>query len=83
VVGAISALRPTDPITSTYREHGQAIARGTEPERVMAELFGKKDGVSGGRGGSMHLFDWERRFLGGYGNRGRLAAAVGRRGAGL
>ena len=52
---------------STYREHGQALARGTEPERVMAELFGKVDGVSGGRGGSMHLFDWERRFLGGYG----------------
>jgi len=67
IVGATQALRETDYLMSTYREHGQAIARGTEPERVMAELFGKKDGVSGGRGGSMHLFDWERRFLGGYG----------------
>jgi len=52
---------------STYREHGQAIARGTPPNAVMAELFGKQDGCSGGRGGSMHLFDYERRFLGGYG----------------
>ncbi len=67
IVGATQALRETDYLMSTYREHGQALARGTEPERVMAELFGKKDGVSGGRGGSMHLFDWERRFLGGYG----------------
>src|SRR4051812_38405065 len=67
IVGATQALKETDYLMSTYREHGQALARGTEPERVMAELFGKKDGVSGGRGGSMHLFDWERRFLGGYG----------------
>jgi pyruvate dehydrogenase E1 component alpha subunit len=67
VVGATQALRETDYLMSTYREHGQALARGTEPERVMAELFGKVTGVSGGRGGSMHLFDWERRFLGGYG----------------
>jgi pyruvate dehydrogenase E1 component alpha subunit len=52
---------------STYREHGQALARGTDPKVVMAELFGKKDGCSGGRGGSMHLFDLERRFMGGYG----------------
>jgi pyruvate dehydrogenase E1 component alpha subunit len=67
IVGATQALRESDYLMSTYREHGQALARGTEPERVMAELFGKVDGVSGGRGGSMHLFDWERRFLGGYG----------------
>jgi pyruvate dehydrogenase E1 component alpha subunit len=67
IVGATQALRDTDYLMSTYREHGQALARGTEPERVMAELFGKVDGVSGGRGGSMHLFDLERRFLGGYG----------------
>src|ERR687893_1543446 len=67
IVGATQALRDSDYLMSTYREHGQALARGTEPERVMAELFGKVDGVSGGRGGSMHLFDWERRFLGGYG----------------
>jgi pyruvate dehydrogenase E1 component alpha subunit len=67
IVGATNALEKTDYLMSTYREHGQAIARGTPPEAVMAELFGKKDGCSGGRGGSMHLFDYERRFLGGYG----------------
>jgi pyruvate dehydrogenase E1 component alpha subunit len=67
IVGATQALRDDDYLLSTYREHGQAIARGTSPNAVMAELFGRVDGVSGGRGGSMHLFDWERRFLGGYG----------------
>jgi len=66
-VGATQALRDGDYLMSTYREHGQAIARGMPPEAVMAELFGKVDGCSGGRGGSMHLFDFERRFLGGYG----------------
>ena len=67
IVGATNALEKSDYLMSTYREHGQAIARGTPPEAVMAELFGKRDGCSGGRGGSMHLFDYERRFLGGYG----------------
>ena len=67
VVGATQALRESDYLMSTYREHGQALARGTDPEAVMAELFGRVDGCSKGRGGSMHLFDWERRFLGGYG----------------
>src|SRR3954464_8239458 len=67
IVGAINALRDSDYLMSTYREHGQALARGTDPNAVMAELFGRVDGCSGGRGGSMHLFDWERRFLGGYG----------------
>src|SRR4051794_2735867 len=67
IVGAVDALRDTDYLISTYREHGQALARGTDPKFVMAELFGKKDGCSGGRGGSMHLFDAERRFMGGYG----------------
>ena len=67
VVGTTSALRPEDYLLSTYREHGQALARGTDPKAVMAELFGRETGVSRGRGGSMHLFDWERRFLGGYG----------------
>jgi pyruvate dehydrogenase E1 component alpha subunit len=67
VVGATQALRDTDYLMSTYREHGQALARGTDPNAVMAELFGRVDGCSKGRGGSMHLFDWERRFLGGYG----------------
>jgi pyruvate dehydrogenase E1 component alpha subunit len=67
IVGSVDALRDTDYLVSTYREHGQALARGTDPKFVMAELFGKKDGCSGGRGGSMHLFDLERRFMGGYG----------------
>ncbi|MFL5838844.1 MAG: pyruvate dehydrogenase (acetyl-transferring) E1 component subunit alpha [Thermoleophilaceae bacterium] len=67
IVGACDALEKTDYLISTYREHGQAIARGTEPKTVMAELFGKATGCSGGRGGSMHLFDAERRFMGGYG----------------
>ncbi len=67
IVGGTQALRETDYLMSTYREHGQALARGTHPNNVMAELFGRKDGTSGGRGGSMHLFDGDRRFLGGYG----------------
>jgi pyruvate dehydrogenase E1 component alpha subunit len=67
VVGATQALREDDYLLSTYREHGQALARGTPPGAVMAELFGRVDGCSKGRGGSMHLFDCERRFLGGYG----------------
>ncbi|MEJ7715735.1 MAG: pyruvate dehydrogenase (acetyl-transferring) E1 component subunit alpha [Thermoleophilaceae bacterium] len=67
IVGATQALRDGDYLLSTYREHGQALARGTPAEAVMAELFGKAGGCSGGRGGSMHLFDMERRFLGGYG----------------
>jgi pyruvate dehydrogenase E1 component alpha subunit len=64
--GAIAALRPDDYIVTHYREHGHALARGLEPGRVMAELFGKATGVSGGRGGSMHLFDVAKSFLGGY-----------------
>jgi pyruvate dehydrogenase E1 component subunit alpha len=67
IVGATQALRSSDYLMSTYREHGQAIARGTHPNAVMAELFGREDGCSRGRGGSMHLFDWDKRFLGGYG----------------
>src|ERR671930_104609 len=67
VVGSTQAMRDGDYLLSTYREHGQALARGTHPNAVMAELFGRVDGCSKGRGGSMHLFDMERRFLGGYG----------------
>jgi pyruvate dehydrogenase E1 component alpha subunit len=67
VVGGTQALRDSDYLMSTYREHGQALARGTDPKAVMAELFGRETGCSGGRGGSMHLYDHERRFLGGYG----------------
>ena len=78
IVGATQALREGDYLMSTYREHGQALARGTSPEAVMAELFGRVDGCSGGRGGSMHLFDVEKRFLGGYGIvGGNLPLAVG------
>jgi pyruvate dehydrogenase E1 component alpha subunit len=80
IVGATRAMRDTDYLLSTYREHGQALARGTEAKRAMAELYGRVDGVSGGRGGSMHLFDLEKRFLGGYGIVGGnlpLAAGVG------
>ncbi len=67
IVGAARALRDSDYLISTYRSHGHAIARGTSPDKVMAELFGKQDGCSRGRGGSMHMFDLERRFMGGYG----------------
>jgi pyruvate dehydrogenase E1 component alpha subunit len=67
IVGAARALREEDYLISTYRSHGNAIARGTPPERVMAELFGRADGCCGGHGGSMHMFDFERRFMGGYG----------------
>jgi pyruvate dehydrogenase E1 component alpha subunit len=64
--GAISALNDDDPIVTHYREHGHALARGLDPGAVMAELFGKDTGVSRGKGGSMHLFDASRAFLGGY-----------------
>jgi pyruvate dehydrogenase E1 component alpha subunit len=67
IVGTTSVMREEDYLIGTYRTHGHAIARGTAPERVMAELFGRVDGTSGGRGGSMHIFDAERRFMGGYG----------------
>ncbi len=65
-VGSISTLKPQDYIVSHYREHGHALARGIEPRRIMAELFGRSTGTSKGKGGSMHLFDAERGFLGGY-----------------
>lgn len=67
IVGSARALREEDYLISTYRSHGHALVRGTPPERVMAELFGRVDGCCGGRGGSMHMFDFERRFMGGYG----------------
>jgi pyruvate dehydrogenase E1 component alpha subunit len=65
-VGAIHALQEQDNVITHYRDHGHAIARGLGPDQVMAELFGKSDGVSGGRGGSMHLYDLTKRFWGGY-----------------
>lgn len=66
VVGTMAAMAPHDYLFTTYREHGYAIARGIEPRRVMAELFGRTTGVSHGWGGSMHLYDVEKRLLGGY-----------------
>ncbi|HET8599507.1 MAG TPA: pyruvate dehydrogenase (acetyl-transferring) E1 component subunit alpha [Segeticoccus sp.] len=67
VVGLMAALEARDYLFTTYREHGYALCRGIGPGPVMAELFGKATGVSGGRGGSMHLFDLKARLLGGYG----------------
>jgi pyruvate dehydrogenase E1 component alpha subunit len=67
IVGAVRAMRERDYLISTYRSHGHALARGTSADAVMAELFGKQTGCSHGRGGSMHMFDLERRFMGGYG----------------
>src|SRR5438128_779026 len=65
-VGAISAIRPDDYVLTSYREHGQAIAKGITPDAVMAELYGKATGCSRGKGGSMHLFSNEVNFLGGH-----------------
>lgn len=64
-VGALKSLEPNDALVTTYREHGHALIRGISPRSVMAEMFGKVTGCSRGRGGSMHLFDAHRRFLGG------------------
>jgi pyruvate dehydrogenase E1 component alpha subunit len=78
IVGAVRAMRDSDYLISTYRSHGHALSRGSDPNRVMAELFGRQDGVSKGRGGSMHMFDLEKRFMGGYGIvGGNLPLAVG------
>jgi len=79
-VGSLAALRDDDYVISSYREHGQALARGVPATAVMAELFGKATGCSKGKGGSMHLFDAGRRFLGGHGIVGGhipLAAGIG------
>jgi pyruvate dehydrogenase E1 component alpha subunit len=67
IVGSTRALRDCDYLISTYRSHGHTLARGSDPNNVMAELFGRVDGLCKGRGGSMHMFDLERRFMGGYG----------------
>jgi pyruvate dehydrogenase E1 component alpha subunit len=77
-VGAMQALTPDDNVVATYREHGQALARGIPAAAVMAEMFGKANGCSRGRGGSMHLFDVSRRFYGGHAIvGGGLPVAVG------
>jgi pyruvate dehydrogenase E1 component alpha subunit len=64
-VGVLSCLRPDDAVVATYREHGHALVRGVTARAIMAEMFGKADGCSRGRGGSMHLFDAATRFYGG------------------
>ena len=77
-VGAMQALGPEDAVVATYREHGQALARGMPAGKIMAEMYGKANGCSRGRGGSMHLFDAGRRFFGGYAIvAGGLPVAVG------
>src|SRR6267378_1666976 len=79
-VGATSALRPDDYAISAYREHGHCLAKGADPKRTMAELYGRRDGLSGGKGGSMHLFDKSVNFLGGHAIVGAhlpIAAGVG------
>jgi len=63
--GVMRCLEPRDAVLATYREHGHALLRGVPAESIMAEMFGKSTGCSGGRGGSMHLFDKPRRFFGG------------------
>ena len=65
--GTMSVIRPDDYVVTSYRDHGQAIAKGMTPRAVMAELFGRIDGCSRGKGGSMHLFDKSLNFLGGHG----------------
>ena len=64
-VGVMAALTPDDAVVATYREHGQALARGMSAGAIMAEMYGKVEGCCRGRGGSMHLFDADRRFYGG------------------
>ena len=77
-VGATSALRPDDYAISAYREHGHCLAKGSDPKRMMAELYGRRDGLSKGKGGSMHLFDRSTNFLGGHAIVGaHLPIAVG------
>src|SRR6478735_5769492 len=78
--GTLSMLRPDDYVITTYRDHGQALARGMTPRSIMAELFGRQDGCARGKGGSMHMFDANSNFLGGHGIVGGhvpLAAGVG------
>ncbi len=76
--GVMGSLEPRDNVLATYREHGHALLRGVSAESIMAEMFGKVTGCSGGRGGSMHLFDAEARFYGGNAIvGGHLPVAVG------
>src|SRR3954453_9955743 len=81
--GSLSLLRPDDYVITTYRDHGQALARGMTPRAVMAELFGRQDGCSRGKGGSMHMFDRNLNFLGGHGIVGGRGPSAARRGGGV
>lgn len=77
-VGVMNALTDEDNILTTYREHGHALARGISPGAIMAEMFGKQEGCSAGRGGSMHIFDAKKKFFGGNAIvAGHLPLAVG------
>ncbi len=77
-VGAVAALRPDDYVTSTHRGHGHFLAKGGDPERMMAELFGKATGYSGGRGGSQLMADYSLGFLGANGiTGGNIPTATG------
>ncbi|MGE0710674.1 MAG: pyruvate dehydrogenase (acetyl-transferring) E1 component subunit alpha [Planctomycetota bacterium] len=77
-VGVLEELRPQDAVVGTYREHGHALIRGVSARAIMAEMFGKQEGCSRGRGGSMHLFDAPTRFFGGNAIvAGHLPLAVG------
>lgn len=77
-VGVMQALTAEDKILATYREHGQALARGVDAKYIMAEMYGKQEGCSKGRGGSMHLFDTTKNFYGGNAIvAGHLPLAVG------
>jgi pyruvate dehydrogenase E1 component alpha subunit len=76
--GSIKALRKDDYVISAYREHTQALAKGIDPKAIMSELYGRADGCSGGRGGSMHLFDLSVGFMGGNGIvGGQIPSATG------
>src|SRR5690606_7368393 len=77
-VGALHALAPDDAVIATYREHGHALIQGVSMNAIMAEMYGKQEGCSRGRGGSMHLFDAKTRFFGGHAIvAGGLPLAVG------
>ena len=80
-MGAISQLRPDDYIITSYRDHGYALARGSDPRSLLAELCGKATGISRGKGGSMHFYDIPRGNFGGDGIVGGhlpVAAGIGR-----
>jgi len=79
-VGALNAIDDRDYVVSTYRDHGHALVKKLDPGALMAELYGRGSGVSGGKGGSMHFFDKEKKFMGGHGIVGghvALAAGIG------